>query len=357
MEQKEEIVIIGGGLSGLVLAYLLSKRNIKTTILEAAPRLGGRIQTIEGSLGTPLELGATWLSDMHNNLINLIEELGLKKYPQYSKGISLFQTKSFEPPQKFDVPESENPSYRIIGGTQQLINALAQKLPVNSIHLNNKVTSIVESKDGLIIETQKGHQYHSDKVILCMPPELVENQISFTPELPVSISNILPKVHTWMAGAIKFTIEYDQPFWRNNGYSGMLFSHAGIITEMYDHTNSEESKFGFTGFLNVSAASYLPNVRKENVVQQLTNLLGMQASNPIFYFDKIWTDEFILGGSQIIQRPHQFNGHPVLLENYLDGKLIFCATETATEFAGYMEGAVIAAQRVATQILTYNSKM
>lgn len=350
-------MIVGGGLSGLVLAYLLSKRNIKTTILEAAPRLGGRIQTIEGLLGTPLELGATWLSDMHNNLINLIEELGLKKYPQYSKGISLFQTKSFEPPQKFDVPESENPSYRIVGGTQQLINALAQKLPANSIHLNNKVTSIVEGKDGLIIETQKGHQYHSDKVILCMPPELVENQISFTPELTVSISNILPKVHTWMAGAIKFTIEYDQPFWRNNGYSGMLFSHAGIITEMYDHTNFEESKFGFTGFLNGSAASYLSNVRKENVILQLKNLFGMKASNLVSYFDKIWTDEFILGGSQIIQRPHQFNGHPVLLENYLEGKLLFCATETATEFAGYMEGAVIAAQRVATQILSYNSKM
>jgi len=351
MEQKEEIVIIGGGLSGLTLAYLLSKRNIRTTVLEAAPRLGGRIHTIEGALETPLELGATWLSDMHTNLINLLEELGLNKYLQYSKGISLFQTKSFEPPQKFDVPESESPSYRIAGGTQELINALAQKLPANSIHLKNKVTSIAEDKDGLIIETTAGHKYFSTMAVLCMPPQLIENQISFLPELPVSLTNILSKVHTWMAGALKFTLEYDRPFWKDNGYSGMLFSHSGIITEMYDHTNFEESKFGFTGFLNGSAASYLPYVRKENVVLQLTNLLGSQASNPVSYFDKIWTDEFILGGSQIIQRPHQFNGHPLLLENYLKGKLLFCATETATEFAGYMEGAVVAARRAAAQIL------
>ncbi|MCZ2101840.1 MAG: FAD-dependent oxidoreductase [Chitinophagales bacterium] len=94
---NERIIIIGGGLSGLTLAYLLSKRNIKATILEASDRLGGRIQTIKGNLETPMELGATWFSDMHPNLLALIDELGLQKYPQFSKGISLFQTKSFEP--------------------------------------------------------------------------------------------------------------------------------------------------------------------------------------------------------------------------------------------------------------------
>lgn len=41
----ERIIIIGGGLTGLTLAYLLSKKNINATALEASPRLGGRIQT------------------------------------------------------------------------------------------------------------------------------------------------------------------------------------------------------------------------------------------------------------------------------------------------------------------------
>lgn len=101
MGQNESLFIIGGGLSGLTLAYALSKRNISTTILEASSRVGGRIQTVEGAIGTPLELGATWFSDMHTNLLSLINELGLTKYPQFSKGVSLFQTKSFEPAQKF----------------------------------------------------------------------------------------------------------------------------------------------------------------------------------------------------------------------------------------------------------------
>lgn len=153
-----------------------------------------------------------------------------------------------------------------------------------------------------------------------------------------------------MAGSVKFTLEYDQPFWRNQGYSGMLYSHAGIIMEMYDHTNFEENKFGFTGFLNPAAAAYAPEVRKESVLRQLKDLLGEQVLKPMTYFDKIWTDEFILIGSQVIQRPHQNNGHPLLQQGYMNGKLFFAATETSTEYSGYMEGAVIAAQYIAGKI-------
>jgi monoamine oxidase len=35
----------------------------------------------------------------------------------------------------------------------------------------------------------------------------------------------------------------------------------------------------------------------------------------------------------------------------MNGKLFFCGTETASEFPGYMEGAVEAAVRVAERIL------
>lgn len=120
MKKDNKIVIIGGGLSALTLAYHLGKYNIYPTIIEASSRLGGRIETVKGELETSLEIGATWFSGMHTHLFSLLEELGLKKYPQYSTGISLFQTKSFEPPQKFYVPESETPSYRIVGGTQKI---------------------------------------------------------------------------------------------------------------------------------------------------------------------------------------------------------------------------------------------
>ncbi|MEK6511197.1 NAD(P)/FAD-dependent oxidoreductase [Myroides odoratimimus] len=350
MNTNKHIAIIGAGLSGLSLAYFLSKKNLSVTILEASSRLGGRIQTIQGNLQTPLELGATWFSDMHPHMLALIEELELKKYPQFSKGTSLFETKSFEPPQKFFVPESESPSYRLAGGTQNLINTLASKIDANSIKLNTKVIAIKQEEDYLLVQTENQQEITANKVIVCIPPQLVATQIKFTPELPDSITSLLPTVQTWMAGSIKFTLEYSSPFWREKGYSGMLYSHAGIITEMYDHTNFEENKFGFTGFLNGGASSYTAEVRKEYVLRQLGNLLGNEALNPVAYFDKVWTDEFILSENQIILRPHQNNGHPYLQQGYMNNSLFLCSTETSGEFPGYMEGAVYAAKSIADKI-------
>lgn len=344
-EVEDQFIIVGGGLSGLHLAYQLSQINISATILEASPRLGGRIQTTTGAKGTPLELGATWFSDLHQNVLQLVDELNLSKYPQYSKGISLFETKSFEPPQEFKIPESEKPSYRIAGGTQKLTDTLSKKLNKDQIRLNTKVSSI-NSSDGLLeVMTTKGRIFRAQKVILCIPPELA-SIIKFKPELPQELNSILPEVHTWMSGSVKFVIEYKQPFWRKNGYSGMLFSHAGIVMEMYDHTNIEETKFGFTGFLNGESAKYSKQTRKELVLQHLNKLLGEEASTPTFYNDKIWSDELITTGSQNIQRPHQNNGHPLLKKTYLNGRLFFCNTETASEFSGYMEGAIRSSKRL-----------
>lgn len=350
MEQKKRILIVGGGLSGLTLAYYLSKENVELTVLEASSRLGGRIQTIIGENDTPMELGATWFSAVHTTILSLLIELGLEKYPQFSKGKSLFQTKSFEPPQEFFIPEAEEPSYRIVGGTQRLIDTLAEKLPNKQIHLNTAVREIKQIKNDISVETKEGEIYRADKVIICMPPQLVSGTIKFTPVLPINLTNLLPTVQTWMSGAIKFVIEYDEPFWRKAGFSGMLFSHAGIVSEMYDHTNSEENKFGFTGFLNGGASSYSYDVRKEFVLKQLSDLLGEKANAPSFYSDKIWSDEYVISGNQFVQQPHQNNGHALLQESYMNGQLFFSNTETSTHFSGYMEGAVRSAKNISQKL-------
>jgi monoamine oxidase len=195
-----------------------------------------------------------------------------------------------------------------------------------------------------------GTALQADKAVVCIPPQLAAAQIEFDPAMPEALATLLPTVQTWMAGSIKFAIEYEQPFWRHKGFSGMLYSHAGMVAEMYDHTNVEETRFGFTGFLHGGAANYDAGVRKEYVLRQLGELLGEEAMNPVAYVDKVWTGEYIAEGTVAIQRPHQNNGHPLLQQAYLDCRLFFGATETAATFAGYMDGAVEAAMRVADAI-------
>lgn len=347
MKTDKRIVIIGAGLSGLTLAYALKKKGINATILEATDRPGGRIHTQTGIAGTPLELGATWFSDQHPQLISLLRELGLQKFRQFSEGISLFQTKSFEPPQQFFVPAGESPSYRIAGGTEQLVKALQAHIPADRLLLNTSVTEIKGMPENLLITTANGTVLEADIVVSCMPPKTAISSVSFFPALPENVSLILHRVQTWMAGAIKFVLEFESPFWREKGFSGMLFSHSGIISEMYDHTNAKENRFGFTGFLNGATAAYSQEERKMYVIRQLKELLGDDIPRMTAYYDKVWVDEALLYSNSPALRPHQYNGHPVLQDAYLNNRFYFCGTETATLHPGYMEGAILSAMTMA----------
>lgn len=346
-----KILIIGGGLSGLTLAYLLGKNNISTQILEASSRLGGRIETLRGKQDTPLELGATWVSDGHHYLLELIKECGLSIYPQYTKGKSLFQTHISDPPQEFFVQESQNNSYRIAGGTSALITALSNTLVDENILLNTKVTVIEQDGQNLMVKTNSEETFKSDIVVLCLPPQLIGSSIRFNPALPSETKAILPTVQTWMAGSIKLVLEYSKAFWRDKGLSGMIYSHPGIISEIYDHTNYEEDKFGFTGFLNAGVISYLQEVRRKQVLDMLSSLIGEEAKNPLYYNDKVWTGDYILGNNNIIPMAHYNNSHPCLQRSYMNGKLFFSGTETSKTHPGYMEGAVQSAVNAYKKLL------
>lgn len=69
-------VIAGGGISGLAVAHELVKRGIEPLVLEAAPRVGGKIQS-ERRDGFLLEHGPAGFLDREPALGALVHELGL----------------------------------------------------------------------------------------------------------------------------------------------------------------------------------------------------------------------------------------------------------------------------------------
>ena len=109
----EDVIIIGGGLSGLSTAYRLKKQHLNFKILEAQNRLGGRFETIYGNHKTPMEMGATWFGKEHNKLLHFLSEINVGFFEQHNEGIALFETLSFEPPQQYFVPANEHSAYRI----------------------------------------------------------------------------------------------------------------------------------------------------------------------------------------------------------------------------------------------------
>ncbi|HET7481859.1 MAG TPA: FAD-dependent oxidoreductase, partial [Actinomycetota bacterium] len=69
------VVIVGGGIAGLAVAYGLQGR-ARTTVLEAAPRLGGKVFTSRLE-GIPIEFGPDSLLARNDAPVRLLRELGL----------------------------------------------------------------------------------------------------------------------------------------------------------------------------------------------------------------------------------------------------------------------------------------
>ena len=73
-------IIIGGGITGLYLAYKLNKLHPECplTVIEKTNRLGGRILT-KTKNNLKIDIGAGRFSENHKLIIELINDLGLKK--------------------------------------------------------------------------------------------------------------------------------------------------------------------------------------------------------------------------------------------------------------------------------------
>jgi len=77
---RSPILIVGGGLAGLTAAYRLRQAGVRTDIVEATNRPGGRCRTLAKAAGTTIqaELGGEFINTSHTSLLSLATELGLK---------------------------------------------------------------------------------------------------------------------------------------------------------------------------------------------------------------------------------------------------------------------------------------
>ncbi|XP_036384088.1 probable flavin-containing monoamine oxidase A [Megalops cyprinoides] len=86
-----DVVIVGAGLSGLSAAQQLQKRDaqLKILVLDGKDRVGGRTLTskVPAAGGEDQwDFGGQWVGSTQTHVMDLIRELGLEIYPQYTAG-------------------------------------------------------------------------------------------------------------------------------------------------------------------------------------------------------------------------------------------------------------------------------
>ena len=348
---ETDVLIIGGGLTGLTTAYFLGKENIRVKIVEARPRLGGRIKTIYSDHIPPMEMGATWVGKKHTALLELLATLGIGIFDQTLGERAIYEAISTSPPQVVQLPPNTDPTFRIQGGTSKLINTLANQLTEDQIYTAQPIQSI-EKRGTVFIVKSEQVQFQAKFVISTLPPYLLAKTIDFKPALPANLMIILSNTHTWMGESIKIGLTYEKPFWRTSHSSGTIISNVGPIPEMYDHSNVEDTRFGLIGFFSGTYFSVSREKRLSLILNQLQKYYGTKANDYLMYEETVWRKEqytFAPYGSHLL--PHQNNGHSIFREAFLDGQFFIAGAETAPTHPGYMDGAVFSAKQTYQEVV------
>jgi protoporphyrinogen/coproporphyrinogen III oxidase len=74
---SERLVVVGGGISGLAAAWFAAEAGYQVTVLEASPRVGGKLQ-VEEVAGVAVDVGAEALLTARPEGLDLLAALGLE---------------------------------------------------------------------------------------------------------------------------------------------------------------------------------------------------------------------------------------------------------------------------------------
>ena len=237
---KTQTLIIGGGLTGLALAYRLEQAGHDYQLIEARSRFGGRIKSLTVQ-GANIDLGPSWVWPGQARVAAILDHLGLSVCEQCSIGTQLYEHPIGEVAQNAGFMSMAG-SMRITGGTSALTDALSSQLDPARTHLNMAATAIADGK----VTLQSGQTIQADTIVLSIPPRLAA-KLSYTPALPDAGLSSLLATPVWMGAHAKFVAVYDTPFWRDNGLSGDASSRRGPLAEIHDASlpgEAEGARFG-----------------------------------------------------------------------------------------------------------------
>ncbi|MCC6645939.1 MAG: FAD-dependent oxidoreductase [Polyangiaceae bacterium] len=238
---------------------------------------------------------------------------------------------------------------RLVEGAQALSAGLARLLG-DRVRLGAPVAAIRHDERGVTVVTPAG-LVRARHAIVAVPPQLAQ-RIDWSPPLPPRKEQLLTRFS--MGATVKCFALYDRAFWRDDGCSGEVVTTDHEVSVVFDNTSHDGKQPCLLAFVVGDAArrwSERPaDERRAVVLDALARAFGERARAVCGYVEQDWSVEPWSRGCPVGVLPP--GAYSTLGDSVRDpvGRVRFAGTETSTVWCGYMEGAIFAGLRAASEI-------
>jgi monoamine oxidase len=239
---------------------------------------------------------------------------------------------------------------QFVGGSQQIPEKLAASLGKGAVTLDSPVRYVI-TKGRLTTVRSERITVVARRVLIAVPPPMV-TRIVFEPGLAALKDQLYQ--HLPLGSIGKAIAIYDTPFWRKAGLTGQATGDTGPMKATFDLTPPSGSPGVMMGFIDGQDArvfgTWTQQERHDRCIEQFAVYFGDEARKPRQFLNVLWDEQPLHRGCPVtVPGPGVLTAFGDAL-HARDGARFFASTETATVWAGYMDGAIQAGQTVAAEI-------
>lgn len=243
---------------------------------------------------------------------------------------------------------------RFLGGLHAVARALAERLGAR-LHLSTPVESIEWSEQRARVRTNAG-SFDGDRVVVAMAPSTAAS-VRLDPYSPLrdGLAEAIP-----LGAVIKVQLVFDEPFWRDLDYSGLILDSRGPFAFTADNSPPTDDIGCLVSFISAervatwgdrALGAMATEQRQAAFFDHVRAAFGSSIPTPIDYVDRDWTTApWVGGGYSGVMRPGYWleagprMGAPV-------GVIHWACAELGHEWNGYVEGAVRSGYATAEEVL------